>query len=413
MEKTKLRVDGKRLRASLEEMARIGATPAGGVQRLALSDEDKRARDLFVSWLEELSLAVSIDEMGNIFGRRAGRDESLAPVMMGSHIDSQPRGGRFDGILGVMGALEVMRTLNDHGLPTERPLEIVDWTNEEGSRFAPAMVSSGVWSGALQLAWAYGRTDINGKKQGEELECIGYKGGLPARKRPVHAYYEYHIEQGPLLERQGKTIGAPKGIVCLHWYDLYLEGEANQVGPTPMEGRHDALCAAAEMILAVNRLPERMGGNLVATVGELENYPNSRNIIPDRVHLTVDIRSWDDEHALKAWKLLEKELQAIASRRGTPLRTEETWRVKPAPFDPRLVQRVVQTAEELGYPVLPMVSGAGHDASYMNQVCPTAMIFVPSIGGRSHVEVENTSWQDCEAGANVLLHCVLETADER
>jgi N-carbamoyl-L-amino-acid hydrolase len=263
MEKSNMRVDGSRLRASLEEMALIGATPAGGVQRLALSDEDKRARDLFASWLEEMSLAVSIDEMGNIFGRRAGRNDGLAPVMMGSHIDSQPRGGRFDGILGVMGALEVMRTLNDHEVPTERPLEIVDWTNEEGSRFAPAMVSSGVWSGALQLAWAYGRTDINGKKQGEELARIGYRGTVPARKRPVHAYYEYHIEQGPLLERQGKTIGAPKGIVCLHWYDVHLAGEANQVGPTPMEGRHDALCSAAEMILAVNNLPQRMGGNLV------------------------------------------------------------------------------------------------------------------------------------------------------
>jgi N-carbamoyl-L-amino-acid hydrolase len=413
MEAAKLRVDGKRLRASLEQMAGIGATPAGGVQRLALSEEDRQARDLFVSWLKEQSLAVSIDEMGNIFGRRPGRSDGLPPVMMGSHIDSQPRGGRFDGILGVMAALEVMRTLNDHEVPTERPLEIVDWTNEEGSRFAPAMVSSGVWSGALELAWAYGRADINGKKQGAELARIGYKGPVPARKRPIHAYYEYHIEQGPLLERQGKTIGAPKGIVCLHWYDVHLEGEANQVGPTPMEGRHDALCAAAEMILAVNSLPERMAGNLVATVGEIQNYPNSRNIIPDRVHFTVDIRSWDNDHALEAWEVLKKDFQESASRRGTPMRIEETWRVKPAPFDPRLVERVVETAGELSYPVLPMVSGAGHDASYMNQVCPTAMIFVPSIGGRSHVEVENTSWQDCEAGANVLLHCILKSADER
>jgi N-carbamoyl-L-amino-acid hydrolase len=413
MDTAKLRVNGKRLRASLEEMARIGATPAGGVQRLSLSDEDKKARDLFVSWLKELALTVSIDEMGNVFGRRPGKNEELAPVMMGSHIDSQPRGGRFDGILGVMGALEVMRTLHENKVETERPIIIVDWTNEEGSRFPPAMGCSGVWAGVLERDWVYGQKDRDGKKQGEELARIGYKGSSPARKWPTHAYFEYHIEQGPMLERQGKTIGAPKGIVCLHWYDVYLTGEANQVGPTPMEGRHDALCSAAEMILAVNRLPERMGGSLVATVGEIQNFPNSRNIIPDRVHFTVDIRSWDNDHALKAWEVLKKEFQELASRRGTPLRVEETWRVVPAPFDEKLVARVLDTAKELNYSSLPMVSGAGHDASYMNQVCPTAMIFVPSIGGRSHVEVENSTWEDCEAGANVLLHCILKTADER
>jgi N-carbamoyl-L-amino-acid hydrolase len=238
------------------------------------------------------------------------------------------------------------------------------------------------------------------------------RGAVPAKKWPVHAYYEYHIEQGPLLEKQGKTIGAPKGILCLHWYDVYLSGEANQVGPTPMEGRHDALCAAAEMILAVNSLPGRVKGNLVATVGEIQNSPNSRNIIPDGAHFTVDIRSWDDDHALKAWDFLKKDFREIAARRGTPIRIEEIWRCPQAPFDGKLVQRVLDTAAELGYTSLRMVSGAGHDASYMNQVCPTAMIFVPSIGGRSHVEAENTSWEDCEAGANVLLHCLLATANE-
>jgi N-carbamoyl-L-amino-acid hydrolase len=412
MDASKLRINGARLRASLEEMAKIGGTPAGGVQRLALSDEDRCARDLFVRWLNEIDLAVTIDEMGNIFGRKHGRDDALAPVMSGSHIDSQPRGGRFDGILGVMGSLEVMRTLHECKVLTERPLVIVDWTNEEGSRFAPAMVASGVWAGALERDWVYARADKDGKKQGDELMHIGYKGSAPARKWPTHAYFEYHIEQGPMLERQGKTIGAPKGILCLHWYDVYLEGEANQVGPTPMEGRHDSLCAAAEMILAVNTLPGRLGGNMVATVGEIQNYPNSRNIIPDTVHFTVDIRSWDDDHALAAWELLKKDFHEIAGRRGTPMRIDETWRCPHAPFDERLVQRVLDTARNLGYSNLHMVSGAGHDASYMNQVCPTAMIFVPSIGGRSHVEVENTTWADCESGANVLLHCLLATANE-
>jgi N-carbamoyl-L-amino-acid hydrolase len=407
-----LRVNGKRLQRTLEQMAEIGATPGGGVQRLTLSDEDQKARDLFVKWLKELDLQITIDEMGNIFGRRPGKNNDLAPVLSGSHIDSQPKGGRFDGILGVMGALEVMRTLHENKIKTERPFVIVDWTNEEGSRFAPAMVASGVWAGALKRDWVYDRTDISGKRFEDELIRIGYKGTVACKKFPVHCYYEYHIEQGPILEREGKKIGAPKGILCLHWYDVYLEGEANQVGPTPMEGRHDALCAAAEMILKVNALPDRMGGNLVATVGEIQNYPNSRNIIPDRVHFTVDIRSWDDNHALKAWELVRKDFEDIAARRGCPIKIEETWRVEHSPFDEKLVQRILKVADNLGYSCLHMVSGAGHDASYMNQVCPTAMIFVPSIGGRSHVEVENTTWEDCEAGANVLLQVVLQSANE-
>ncbi|MGD1970862.1 MAG: Zn-dependent hydrolase, partial [Desulfobacterales bacterium] len=350
-----LRINGKRLQNSLEEMAKIGATPGGGVQRLTLSDEDKQARDLFVDWLKELNLEINIDEMGNIFGKRPGKNNDLPPVMSGSHIDSQPKGGRFDGILGVMGPLEVLRTLHENNIETERPIMIVDWTNEEGSRFAPAMVASGVWAGALERDWVYDRTDINGKRFEDELIRIGYKGSAPAKKWPVHCYYEYHIEQGPMLEREGKKIGAPKGILCLHWYDIYLEGEANQVGPTPMEGRHDALCAAAEMILKVNELPDRMGGNMVATVGEIQNYPNSRNIIPDKVHFTVDIRSWDDEHALKAWELVRKDFEDIAARRGCPIKIEETWRVEHSPFDEKLVQRILDVADGLGYSNLHMV----------------------------------------------------------
>jgi len=413
MDLKNLRVNGRRLQRSLEEMAKIGATPGGGVQRLTLSDEDKQARDLFVKWLEELSLDISVDEMGNIFGKRAGKNNDLPPVMSGSHIDSQPKGGRFDGILGVMGPLEVLRTLHANNVTTERPVVIVDWTNEEGSRFAPAMVASGVWAGALERDWVYDRTDINGKRFEDELIRIGYKGSVPCKKWPVHCYYEYHIEQGPMLEREGKIIGAPKGILCLHWYDVYLAGEANQVGPTPMEGRHDALCAAAEMILKVNQLPDRMGGNMVSTVGEIQNYPNSRDIIPDKVHFTVDIRSWDDDHAIKAWELVRKDFEAIAAARGCPIRIEETWRVAHSPFDEKMVQGILQIAGELGYSNLHMVSGAGHDASYMNQVTDTAMIFIPSIGGRSHVEVENSTWEDCEAGANVLLHAILKSANER
>jgi len=411
MNNDQLRINGKRLQDSLEQMAKIGATPNGGVQRLTLSDEDKAARDLFVKWLKELNLEIVIDELGNIFGTRKGKDNTLAPVMSGSHIDSQPKGGRFDGILGVMGALEVMRTLTENNIETQHPVTIVVWTNEEGTRFAPAMMCSGVWANALDKQLIYDKTDINGKRFEDELIRIGYKGDTPARKSDVHAYYEYHIEQGPVLERENKIIGIPKGIVCLHWYDIYLEGEANQVGPTPMEGRHDALCAAAEMILKVNELPKRMGGNLVATVGEIQNEPNSRNIIPDKIHFTVDIRSWDDDLAIKAWDLVKEEFENIAHERGCPIRIEETWRVEHSPFNQELVKNIADSAKILGYPSLHMVSGAGHDASYMNQIAPTAMIFVPSIGGRSHVEVENTKWEDCEAGTNVLLHTILKSAN--
>jgi len=412
MDITKLRVNGARLRSTLEEMATIGATHAGGVTRLTLSDEDKRARDLFVSWLEELGLDVVVDQMGNIFGKLEGSEPGLTPVLSGSHVDSQPKGGRFDGIYGVMGMLEVLRTMRDNGVKPRRPVWIVDWTNEEGSRFAPAMVASGVWAGALALEWAYARTDKHGFTQGDELARIGYKGTVPATKVPLHCYWELHIEQGPMLERNQRTIGAPKGILCLHWYDVYVEGEANQVGPTPMEGRKDALCAASEMVLAVNTLPARMGGNMVATVGQLDVGPNSRNIVPDRVHFTVDIRSWDDDLALAAWGRLEEDFAEISERWGTPTRTGVTWRVNHSPFDTKRVDQVMRTAETLGYPAMRWVSGAGHDASYMNQITATAMIFVPSVNGRSHVECELTSWEDCEAGANVLLHCVLESAFE-
>lgn len=412
MDLKKMRINGPRLRRTLEEMATIGATPGGGVQRLSLSNEDKEARDLFIQWLDALGLEITIDEMGNIFGRRLGKNNALAPVMSGSHIDSQPKGGRFDGILGVMGALEVFRTLHENQVETERPLVIVNWTNEEGTRFPPAMGASGVWAGALERDWAYDQTDFNGNRFEDELIRIGYKNQTPCQTFPVHCYYEYHIEQGPVLERQGKIIGAPKGIVCVHWYDIVITGEANQVGPTPMEGRRDALCAAAEMILKVNQLPGRMGGNMVATVGHIQNTPNSRNVIPAKVHFTVDIRSWDDALALSAWAALQTDLAIIADGWGCQLKAEKTWRVAHSPFDETLVQRVLTTADTLGYPNLPMVSGAGHDASYVSQVCPTAMIFVPSIAGRSHVEVEETSWADCEAGANVLLHVMLQSANE-
>ena len=407
-----LRVNGKRLQVGLQQMAEIGATAAGGVHRLALTDEDKHARDLLVTWLEELGLHSSVEDMGNIFGRRRWRNDSLRPVMTGSHIDTQAGGGRFDGILGVVAAMEVLRTLEEHQVATERPVILVDWTNEEGVRFAPSKLGSGVWAGKIGRDWAWQRTDADATVLVDELERIGYRGARPCVGLPFHAYYELHIEQGPQLERAKRTIGVPEGIVCLHVYTVFVEGEANQVGPTPMEGRRDALVAAAEMILKVRGLPAKMGGNLVATVGKISNHPNSSNVIPDRVQFTVDIRSWDDDLAVRAWEELHADFEDIAAKHGCPMSADEPWRVPHTEFAPRLVERVRSTAETLGYSTLPMVSGAGHDAAYTATVDPAAMIFVPSIAGRSHVEVESTSWEDCEAGANVLLNCVVQSADD-
>lgn len=241
-----VRVNGERLKESLKAMARIGSTKAGGVHRLALSDEDRQARDLLVSWLRELDLQITVDQMGNIFGRKSALREELPPVLKGSHLDTQPFGGRFDGVLGVMGALEVMRTLHDHGLQTTRPLVLCDWTKEEGSRFSPGVMGSAVWTGKLKLEKAYGSKDAKGRSVKEELRSMGYLGQTPCTGFPVHAYYELHVEQGPVLDRLGIPIGVPRGIVCIHWWRVVVEGESNQVGPTPMEGRHDALCAASD-----------------------------------------------------------------------------------------------------------------------------------------------------------------------
>lgn len=407
---TRSMTNAARLRESLEIMAAIGRTPGGGVQRLALSHEDRQARDLLVKWLKDLDLEVSIDRLGNIFGLRAGRHPELPPVMTGSHLDTQPLGGRFDGALGVLGGLEVMRTLADRQVQTEHPVVLVNWTNEEGCRFPPAMFASGVWAGRMELEDAYSRIDLEGKKFGDELAAIGYIGTVPARNWPFKAYLELHIEQGPLLEQQGLLIGIPKGILGAHWFDVTLEGTANQVGPTPMAGRNDALCAAAEMILKVNELPAKMGGGLVTTVGEIHNHPNSRNIIPGKVHFTVDMRAWDDDLALKAWELLAADFKAIADRRGCRLGTKLIMRIEHTPFDQSLIGLISRTADRLGLPKLDMVSGAGHDAIYLAKLGPTAMIFVPSINGRSHVEVENTKWEDCAAGTEVLYRSVIDQA---
>ncbi len=414
MDLNTLRINGQRLQETIEQSAQIGATAGGGLIRCAATPEDKMGRDLLKKWYQECGCEVTIDEMGNMFAVRPGKRRSLGAVLTGSHFDTQKPGGRFDGILGVLGALEVMRVINENNIKLERDLIIANWTNEEGGWFIPACMGSGVWAGNHTKEWAYAIKDRDGITVfGEELEKIGYKGSFPASHREwnIDAAYELHIEQGPLLEQAGIQIGAPKGIVCLHWYDIYLTGTANQVGPTPMVGRNDALLAFSEMNIACNNIAHQLG-NMVSTVGEIQNYPNSRNIISDRVHFTVDIRSWDDQHALKAWDLMKRECEVIAARRGCGIEFKETWKVAHAPFDPQLYQRVIDVSNQLGYSSMSMVSGAGHDMSEINQVTRGAMIFVPSIGGRSHVECEETPYEDCVRGTNVLLHCILQTANE-
>jgi beta-ureidopropionase / N-carbamoyl-L-amino-acid hydrolase len=407
MSSHELRIDGRRFKAAFDRMADIGATPGGGVTRLALGDEDKSARDQLVIWLKEVEASVVVDEMGNIFGRRGARDESAAPVMIGSHLDSQTQGGRFDGSLGVLAGLEVLRTLADADAVTARPLILAAWTAEEGARFTPSKLGSGVWSGQLQADWVRELRDERGDTLGEELRRIGYAGDTPCAASPLHAYLELHIEQGPVLDSAGVVIGIPRGVVCLHVYHVYVDGTANQAGPTPMEGRNDALVAAADMVLATREVPSKMHDGLVATVGRLDVCPNASNVIADQVHFTVDIRSWDEDLAVRAWDDLAGSFSVIAEAHGCGLRIDPPWRVGRTEFDVRLVTAVSRVAADLGHSPMSLVSGSGHDSVYLARVAPTAMIFVPSIGGRSHAEVEDTDWMDCEAGAEVLLQSVL------
>lgn len=405
-------MNGRRLNESIQTMAAIGATAGGGVHRLALSPEDGRARDLLASWIAELGLELLVDEMGNMIAEYPGTSAMARPVMIGSHLDSQPFGGRFDGALGVLAGLEVLRTLREAGVKPRRSILLANWTNEEGARFQPSILGSGVWTGVYSLAFGHGRVDAEGVSVKKALRGIGYLGGAPCRSRPLYAYLELHVEQGPQLEATGNRIGAPRGIVALHHHEVEVLGEANQVGPTPMEGRRDALAAAAEMILAVRRLPSEMEDDMVATVGRIENRPNVHNVIPGRVLFSVDLRSFSDSRTNRAWDLLVERIQEIARRHGCQAKLTTRARVGRCVFDPRLVALVERTAQSLDLPVCPMVSGAGHDATHMGRVGPTAMIFVPSKGGRSHVECEDTSPEDCEAGANVLLRGALSLAQE-
>jgi N-carbamoyl-L-amino-acid hydrolase len=407
-----IRVDGARLWQSLMTMAEIGATPKGGVNRQTLTDEDRRGRDLFREWCAEAGLEVSVDRMGSMFARREGADEGQPPVMLGSHLDSQPTGGKFDGALGVLAALEVVRTLNDHGIRTRAPLEVVNWTNEEGCRFPPAMIASGVFAGVFDLEYGLSRKDHAGRAIGEELRRIGYAGERPVGQRPIGALFELHIEQGPILEAEGQRIGIVTGGQGTRWYDCAVIGAETHAGPAPMESRRDALRCAAALLEEIYGIAHRHAPSGRATIGEFEAYPGSRNTVPGRVRFTVDLRHPDGntmdamDHALR--EVFERARGRAAGRLEFHL--EEIWYAPPVAFDPACIEAVRQAAAKLGLSAREIVSGAGHDAVYMARAVPTAMIFVPCKDGISHAEVEYASPAACADGANVLLHAVLARA---
>ncbi len=405
-----LSIDGKRLWDSLMDMAKIGATEKGGCCRLALTDLDKRSRDLFVRWCEDAGCTTRVDKMGNIFARRAGRNNDLAPVITGSHLDTQPTGGRFDGVYGVLAGLEVVRSLNDLGLETERPIEVAVWTNEEGSRFAPAMVASGVFGGVFDLEYGLSRADADGKTMGEELARIGYAGEDEVGKRDVHAYFETHIEQGPILEAEDKPIGIVTDAQGQRWYELTLTGVESHAGPTPMARRKDALLGAARVVELVNRTGLDNAPVACATVGMLNVHPNSRNVIPGQIFLTIDFRHPDDEVLAKMDATMRAGVEKICADIGLELELEQIFYYAPIHFDDACIDAVRKGAEECGYPMRDIVSGAGHDACYMANVAPTSMIFIPCVDGISHNEVEDAKPEWITAGGEVLLRAVLDKA---
>ncbi|MEF8979116.1 MAG: Zn-dependent hydrolase [Haloarculaceae archaeon] len=405
-------IDSDRLRERFEAFNEIGATEEGGVDRPALTDENRKARDTLVEWFEEVGLDVTVDEMGNIFGRRGGERGDAAPVLAGSHVDSQYSGGRFDGVIGVLGALEVVESLNDAGETTARPIEVVSWTNEEGVRFQPDLLGSGVFSGQFDLEDAYAVEDDEGTTVEEELERIGYKGETPCKPRDLHCYLELHIEQGPYLDDNDLPVAAVDGVFGFSWLEVTFEGMANHAGPTPMDMRRDAMVGASDVIGAVRRLTATGGEDLVGTVGSVDVWPDAINVVPERVEFTVDLRSSEDAVVESAAEHVEREIEWAAQREGLDYECEQLMHVDAATFEEGCVETVTDAIRAAGYEGTHLTSGAGHDASYLNDVCPTAMIFVPSVDGVSHRESEYTEWEDVVAGVEVLGRAVRSKAAE-
>lgn len=410
MTASNLRANSDRLWKSLMDMAKIGATEKGGVCRLALTDLDKEARDLFVKWCKEAGCTIKIDKIGNVFARRAGKDNTLAPVVTGSHIDSQPTGGKFDGVYGVLAGLEVIRSLNDAKIETLRPIEASIWTNEEGSRFAPAMVASGIFGGAFDLEYGLSRPDLDGKTMGEELKRIGYAGEEPVGGRPFHAFFETHIEQGPILEHDKKQIGIVQGGLGQRWFEVTMVGVESHAGPTPMRIRKDAMVGAASVITAVNKIGHKFE-SACATVGLVQCMPNSRNTIPGKVFFTIDLRHPFDDVLEKMGKEAKEACEKAASENGLKLDFKEIWVLPATHFNKDCVKAVENAANSLGFTSMPIISGAGHDSFYINRVAPAAMVFVPCEGGISHNEIENANPEDIAAGCSVLMRAMVERAN--
>ncbi len=406
-----LRANGDRLWQSIMRMAEIGPGEHGGSRRLTLSDEDKQARDLFADWCQKEGCQISIDELGNMFAHRSGLGLDLAPVVIGSHLDTQSHGGKFDGVYGVLAALEVVRTLNENNIQTKHPIEIVNWTNEEGARFAPAMLASGVFAGLFDLNFALSRKDENGLSFGDELKRIGYKGDQPCGGREFKALFEAHIEQGPILEKNNNSIGVVTAAQGQRWFDVTLKGRDSHAGSTPMPGRRDALNGAAQMIVKARKIAEQYPPDAVITIGSLNVVPNSRNTIAGEVFFTIDIRHPDDSILKLMADALKVQCKNIAQVNNLELAFEQIWHNPPVEFNQQCVSAVRDSTQMLGINYQDIVSGAGHDAVQIARVAPTSMIFVPCKDGISHNENESAKLKDLEDGCNVLLHAALKMAN--
>lgn len=411
MSGTNQRIDDKRLWDSLMAMAEIGATPKGGVKRLTLSDVDRQGRDRFKGWCEALGLTVRVDAIGNMFARREGRDPKRLPVLMGSHLDSQPTGGKFDGALGVIAGLEVMRTLHDLNITTEAPIELVNWTDEEGSRFGHSLMGSGTWAGIYPLEKAYGLRDVDGVSVSEALDTIGYKGEHAAKPFPADAYFELHIEQGPILEREGKRIGIVTGAQAQVWYDAVIIGQDSHAGTTPPSARRDALVAAARVVTLVDQLMRARGEDGRGTVGFLQIASPSRNVVPGEVRFSVEFRHPADEQILGLAASFPEEAARLVAESGCRLELTELFRIPAQPFDPSCVELVRQAARRLNLPAREIISGAGHDAVYVARSIPTAMIFTPCKDGLSHNEAESILPEEAADGCQVLFEAVVARAN--
>ena len=405
-----LRINGDRLWDSLMEMAKIGPGVAGGNNRQTLTDADAEGRALFQKWCQEAGCDMGLDSMGNMFAIRTGTDPDALPVYMGSHLDTQPTGGKYDGVLGVLGALEVVRSLNDMGIKTRHPIAIANWTNEEGTRFAPAMLSSGVFAGIHTEDWAKSRQDADGKLFGDELRRIGWQGDEPVGQRKMHAMFELHIEQGPILEAEGKDIGVVTHGQGLSWTQVTITGKDSHTGSTPMPLRKNAGLGMARLLELVDQIAWSHAPHAVGAAGHIDVYPNSRNVIPGKVVFTVDFRSPDLAVIQDMEQRLRQEGQKICDDMGLGVEFEKVGGFDPVAFDEGCVSAVRRAADSLGYAHMNIISGAGHDACWINQVAPTAMIMCPCVDGLSHNEAEEISKDWATAGTDVLLHAVLETA---